>query len=62
MNLELYWAQVRRYHRSILDKTIPYRNHRWVAAFFLILIYFIRIILINGMISLFYLYKHIYIS
>ena len=53
MKLELYWANVRRYHRSILDRTIPYRNHRWVLAFILVLIYFIRIILINGMISLY---------
>ncbi len=37
-----------RYQRTIVDRTIPYTFYRWLGAVILMLLYFLRILYVQG--------------
>ena len=48
MKLREQLNTVWRYHRTFLDRSIPFTFQRWTVAVLLILLYFVRIIYVQG--------------
>lgn len=48
MNVKEHLNTIWRYHRTFLDRSIPFTFQRWAIAVVLMLIYFLRIIYIQG--------------
>ena len=52
-------ADVWRYHRTIIDKSIPFALYRWVIAGIVALLYLLRIIYVQG--KLHFSYFHVFV-
>ena len=48
MKLREHLNTVWRYHRAFLDRSIPFTVQRWTVAVLLMIVYFLRIIYVQG--------------